>query len=111
MKPKPVAIDHLVFTVHDVDRTVAWYRGVLGMEVLSRGGRTALAFGSHRLNLQPAGCAEKDLLRRLRERRVSIEEGPVERTGSTGPISSVYVRDRDPDGNLVEVAVRMPSGR
>jgi catechol 2,3-dioxygenase-like lactoylglutathione lyase family enzyme len=34
---------------------------------------------------------------------VAIEEGPVGRTGATGPIQSVYFRD--PDGNLVEVAV------
>ena len=29
-------------------------------------------------------------------------EGPVERTGATGTIRSVYVRD--PDGNLVELS-------
>jgi catechol 2,3-dioxygenase-like lactoylglutathione lyase family enzyme len=33
---------------------------------------------------------------------VLIELGPVRRTGATGPIRSVYVRD--PDGNLVEIA-------
>lgn len=33
---------------------------------------------------------------------VAIEEGPVRRTGATGPILSIYVRD--PDGNLVEIA-------
>jgi catechol 2,3-dioxygenase-like lactoylglutathione lyase family enzyme len=33
---------------------------------------------------------------------VPILQGPVPRTGATGPIRSVYVRD--PDGNLVEVA-------
>lgn len=32
---------------------------------------------------------------------VAIEEGPVRRTGATGPITSVYFRD--PDDNLVEV--------
>ena len=33
---------------------------------------------------------------------VAIEEGPVARTGATGPITSLYFRD--PDGNLVEVS-------
>lgn len=33
---------------------------------------------------------------------VTIEEGPVERTGARGPMRSVYVRD--PDRNLIELA-------
>ena len=39
--------------------------------------------------------------RALRAHGVPVE-GPVPRTGATGPITSVYVRD--PDGNLVEVS-------
>ena len=35
---------------------------------------------------------------------VVVEEGPVTRTGATGPIRSVYLRD--PDGNLIEVSNR-----
>jgi len=38
----------------------------------------------------------------LKRERVSIEEGPVVRTGARFPIRSVYVRD--PDGNLVEIS-------
>ncbi|MEM9552529.1 MAG: VOC family protein, partial [Pseudomonadota bacterium] len=33
---------------------------------------------------------------------VAVEGGPVHRTGATGPIVSLYVRD--PDGNLIEVS-------
>jgi catechol 2,3-dioxygenase-like lactoylglutathione lyase family enzyme len=33
---------------------------------------------------------------------VEIEDGPVERTGATGPILSVYLRD--PDQNLIELS-------
>jgi catechol 2,3-dioxygenase-like lactoylglutathione lyase family enzyme len=35
-----------------------------------------------------------------------VEDGPVPRTGATGPIVSVYLRD--PDGNLIELS--NPSG-
>jgi catechol 2,3-dioxygenase-like lactoylglutathione lyase family enzyme len=38
----------------------------------------------------------------LRACQVPIEEGPVARTGATGPITSLYCRD--PDGNLIEVS-------
>ena len=38
----------------------------------------------------------------LQQESVEIIEGPVLRTGATGPIMSVYFRD--PDGNLIEVA-------
>ena len=38
----------------------------------------------------------------LAEHGVPIEGGPVERTGATGPILSVYLRD--PDQNLIEVS-------
>lgn len=34
---------------------------------------------------------------------ISVEEGPVRRTGAYFPLTSVYVRD--PDGNLIELAV------
>jgi catechol 2,3-dioxygenase-like lactoylglutathione lyase family enzyme len=36
---------------------------------------------------------------------VEILEGPVRRTGTAGPITSVYFRD--PDGNLIEVSGRL----
>ena len=118
-------LDHLVLTVADIDRTVAFYRDVLGMEpVVFGGGRTALAFGSSKINLHRAGrefepkaaspvpgSADLCLITRdpldavtaeLRRHGVAVEEGPVERTGATGTIRSVYVRD--PDGNLVELS-------
>lgn len=32
---------------------------------------------------------------------IKIEDGPVKKTGATGPIMSLYIRD--PDKNLVEI--------
>ena len=38
----------------------------------------------------------------LRDKCVPIAEGPVGRTGATGPIRSIYLRD--PDLNLIEIS-------
>ena len=118
-------IDHLVLTVADLDQTMDFYVRVLGMEPVTFGaGRRALRFGRHKLNLHQAGRELEPRARRptpgsadlclvtrtpldrvlghLRAHGVPVEEGPVPRTGATGPITSVYFRD--PDGNLVEVS-------
>jgi catechol 2,3-dioxygenase-like lactoylglutathione lyase family enzyme len=118
-------LDHLVLTVADVDRTVAFYTVVLGMREETFGaGRRAVSFGRQKINLHQAGrefepkaerptpgsadlCFITDasleaVQRHLAELEVSIEEGPVARTGALGPIQSVYIRD--PDGNLVEIS-------
>lgn len=118
--------DHLVLTVADLGATIAFYCDILGMRRVSFGnGRTALAFGRHKINLHQAG-AEFDpkaarptpgsadfclvsalpmaeVMARLAAAGIPIEEGPVSRTGAVGPITSVYVRD--PDRNLVEIAI------
>lgn len=119
------SIDHLVLTVRDIDATVDFYQRVLGMEAVSFGaGRRALAFGRQKINLHPADAPLKphattpmpgsadlclltstpipDVVAHLGRLEVTIEEGPVPRTGATGPILSVYFRD--PDGNLIEVS-------
>jgi catechol 2,3-dioxygenase-like lactoylglutathione lyase family enzyme len=118
-------LDHLVLTVHDLDATVAFYTKVLGMEAVTfRGGRRALAFGHSKINLHEAGrefepkaarptpgsadlCLIVDepvdrIIAELASHGVPLEEGPVGRTGATGPILSVYVRD--PDDNLIELS-------
>ena len=118
-------LDHLVLTVADIDATVDFYTRVLGMGAVTFGaGRTALAFGRSKINLHRAGHEFEPKARRptpgsadlcliadgpldqviedLAAHDVPIEEGPVERTGATGPIRSVYFRD--PDQNLIEVS-------
>ncbi len=118
-------LDHLVLTVNDLDATCAFYRQ-LGMEVVTFGaGRTALRYGDQKINLHPAaapmaphaarpvaGSADlcfivkgglDEVVAHLQGCGIAIVEGPVKRTGATGPIESVYCRD--PDGNLIELAV------
>ena len=48
----------------------------------------------------------EDVVRHLHDVDVPIELGPVERTGSLGPILSVYIRD--PDGNLIALSSPWP---
>ncbi len=119
------SLDHLVLTVADLERSCAFYVGVLGMSRVTFGeGRTALKFGSQKINLHPAsapivphatkptaGSADlcfltddplEQVIAAQTAGGVDIIEGPVPRTGATGPLTSVYCRD--PDGNLVEIS-------
>jgi catechol 2,3-dioxygenase-like lactoylglutathione lyase family enzyme len=123
--PHLARLDHLVLTVASIDETVRFYTSVLGMtEVVFGKGRRALSFGEQKLNLHQAGhefepkaarptqgsadlCLVADadpttIAAWLHARGVSVEEGPVARTGALGLITSFYFRD--PDGNLVELA-------
>ncbi|GAB4356035.1 MAG: VOC family protein [Kiloniellaceae bacterium] len=115
-------IDHVVLTVRDIERAVAFYTRVLKMEAVSfAGGRRALTFGQQKINLQTlgmetrnhAGIGSGDLclitdwppervVAHLEAENVEIVEGPVEKSGALGPIRSVYFND--PDGNLIEVS-------
>ena len=118
-------VDHFVLTVASIERTVDFYTRVLGMESVSfAGGRIALRFGRNKINLHPAGREYEPkalkpmpgsgdfcliaavplerVIERLNSEGVRIEQGPVKRSGATGPITSVYFRD--PDFNLVEIS-------
>ncbi|MFE0146288.1 VOC family protein [Nonomuraea sp. NPDC059007] len=118
-------LDHLVLTVADIDRTIAFYNEVLGMEpVVFGAGRRALRFGPHKINLHAAGneidpkaarptpgsadlCLVsavpiEEVIAHLGASGVAIEVGPAPRTGALGEMTSVYFRD--PDGNLIEVS-------
>lgn len=119
------SLDHLVLTVRNIDATLSFYQRVLGMQpVTFAGGRKALSFGQQKINLHPQGGEFQpharsplpgsadlcfltrtpiaEVITHLAACQVPIEEAPVTRTGATGPILSIYVRD--PDGNLLEIA-------
>jgi catechol 2,3-dioxygenase-like lactoylglutathione lyase family enzyme len=119
------SIDHIVLTTGDLEKCVDFYTRVLGMKLERFGeGRIALRFGDQKFNVHPPGfdagikarrptpgsldlcfLADRPLeevIARLRQHGVVIEEGPVTRTGARFPIRSVYVRD--PDENLIEIS-------
>jgi len=119
-------LDHLVLTVGELEATIDFYAGVLGMRHETFGdGRSALRFGDSKINLHEVrrtfepkaavptpGSADlcfvasvplDEVRRRLEAAGVPIEDGPVARTGATGPITSLYIRD--PDANLIELSV------
>ncbi|WP_166418248.1 VOC family protein [Cochlodiniinecator piscidefendens] len=126
------SLDHLVLTVSDIDATVGFYCDVLGMQAevfhpVDGSCRTALKFGSQKINLHKAGgefdpkakqptpgsadlcfLSQTDLaewLVHFTNNGVEVEQGLVARTGATGPIVSIYVRD--PDRNLIEISNRV----
>lgn len=122
------SLDHLVLTVKNIDVSSAFYAKVLGMEVVTFGsGRKALSFGSQKINLHEYGNEFEpkaslptpgsadlcfissvplaEVIRHLFLCGVTVIDGPVQRTGATGPIMSVYLRD--PDMNLIEVSNRV----
>jgi catechol 2,3-dioxygenase-like lactoylglutathione lyase family enzyme len=122
-------IDHIVLTTRDLDACVRFYTAVLGMELTRfrtpNEERLALKFGRQKINLHVWGsefvprahvavpgsldlCFISDkkleeVIQKLEAEKVKVVEGPVDKTGATGPIRSVYVRD--PDLNLVEISV------
>ncbi len=118
-------LDHLVLTVQDIERTCEFYARALGMQVVTFGeGRTALHFGNQKINLHQkgkefdpkaqyptAGSADlcfltsiplEQVIAHLQSCHVSLLLGPVQRTGATKSLVSIYFRD--PDGNLLEIS-------
>ncbi|AKC40041.1 glyoxalase [Mycolicibacterium phlei] len=126
---KVTRFDHVVINCTDVDATAAWYQRVLGMarETFGPAGRTALTFGTQKINLRPVTATQEEWFTGLaaaagsddlcfitdasptevREHLatcgVDIEQGPVTKIGALGEMTSHYCRD--PDGNLIEIAV------
>ncbi|EAP4062338.1 VOC family protein, partial [Salmonella enterica] len=112
-------------TVSDISTTIRFYEEVLGFSAVTfKQNRKALIFGAQKINLHQQemefepkasrptpGSADlcfitstpiNDVVSEILQAGISIVEGPVERTGATGEIMSIYIRD--PDGNLIEIS-------
>ncbi len=119
----PTKLDHCVIHVSDWVRSNAFYRDVLGAELVARPVGFAYRFGEEQLNVHGPGvkpaevarlpvlpgnsdlCFEwqgpiADAIAHLTRHGVAIERGPLERFGAQGRGTSVYFRD--PDGSLME---------
>ncbi len=122
------ALDHIVLNVADVERSLAFYSGTLGLpaERVEAWRRGELRFPSVRVNeatiidlvkaSERAGeetlnlghyCLVTDaddlgaVQRELEAAGVVIERGPGMRSGARGNALSIYFRD--PDQNLIEL--------
>ncbi len=123
-----VRLDHVVIAVSDWEHSTAFYRDVLGAEVIDHpDGRIAFRFGNQQLNVHGPGLdvgalvaarpvtpggsdlclvwpgSGEELARHLSAHGVVVEAGPVERHGGSGAGFSTYFRD--PDGSLLEFIV------
>ncbi len=120
---KVTGLDHIVLNVADVERSVAWYRDKLGLEVsrLEEWRRGEVPFPSLRIDATTlidvfaldrtgenlnhfAVVVDVDDLQAVidsGEFELDGPEGPAERFGAQGQGLAIYTLD--PDGNTVEL--------
>ena len=121
-------LDHVVIAVSDWDRSIRFYRDVMGAQVVDHpDGRVAFRFGDQQLNVHGPGLdvgtlaasppvapggsdlcfvwpgTMATLARHLAAHGVAVGAGPVMRHGGAGAGNSTYFRD--PDGSLLEYIV------
>ena len=118
-------IDHIVLTVADIEASVAFFKRVLKMnDSTFANGRRAMHFGNQKINLHEVGrefvprarvatagsgdfclLSERpvaEIAAHLVTEGIEVIDGPVPKTGATGPLMSIYFRD--PAGNSLEFA-------
>ncbi len=118
-------LDHIVLTTTNLDACLDFYQRVLKMEVVTFGEqRYTLSFGQQKINIHQYGkefepkahlpvpgsldlCFISDIplcdvQKQIEQQGIKIIEGPVNRTGATGAIRSIYIRDIDL--NLIEIS-------
>jgi catechol 2,3-dioxygenase-like lactoylglutathione lyase family enzyme len=118
-----LALDHVVIHVSDWERSNRFYRDVVGAKIVERVTGYAYRIGDQLLNCHGPGVApdpvarvpvepgnsdlcfvwdgtSEDAIEHLRNLEVTVELGPVTRTGAHGQGTSIYFRD--PDGSLLE---------
>jgi catechol 2,3-dioxygenase-like lactoylglutathione lyase family enzyme len=116
-----ISLDHLVLNVSDVERSLAYYTGVLGLdgERVEEWRRGAVLFPSVRidagtiidllaarrdgenLNHLCLVLSQADWEEVVQRPEIEITGGPAELFGARGMGTSIYTRD--PDGNTVEL--------
>lgn len=121
-------IDHIVLTVTSLEESSRFYHEVFDMPVIdsqTNDDIITLRCGHQLIRLQKAdrptklkaakptigstdlclvaGDKVEDILHHLRSYYVDVVAGPVEKNGSEGEMTSIYVHD--PDNNLIEIAV------
>jgi catechol 2,3-dioxygenase-like lactoylglutathione lyase family enzyme len=118
------AVDHVVVAVSDWDTSNAFYREVVGAELVELDkGRWAYRVGAQQLNVHGPGASPnpvaadpvrpgnsdlcfvwdgsaEEAAAHLRLHGVEVVDGPVDRVGARGAGKSIYFRD--PDGSLLE---------
>ena len=120
-----IGFDHCVIHVSDRARSNAFYRDVLGAELVGDPDGVAMyRFGANQLNVHGPGLDDPqplagipvepggsdlcfvwrgsiaDAVEHLDRHGIELELGPVQRTGAGGDGTSIYFRD--PDGSLLE---------
>ena len=118
-------LDHVVIAVSDWRTATAFYRDVVGAEVIGVGGdRVAFRIGTNQLSVHGPGLdlggnvarvpvrpgnsdicfvwagPIEEAVAHLRRHDIEVETGPVRRVDAGGTGTSVYFRD--PDGSLLE---------